>query len=300
MAHPKPAAKLLKEGRAARRRAKFFCVNDGVPEETTRLLREACERRAVEYVEVDAPQFDYDPARRLRAGSLLYRPAVSLAAQRVEQFLYDRRVATFYTEPDGPFFACTNPTMLHERAGLPVPPTLYCSTNRRKLLRGYVERLGGFPVVLKAGGGERGIGVMRVDSFAALFSLVDYLRALGHNPLLCSYVPDAVHRRLVVVGRRVIAAYRNQTYPDDFRTYAREDLSDYEARASPEMARVAVRAAHALGYEFGGVDILEAPGGRIFLLESNFPCYYAQAQLAAGVDIAGKMVEHLLRKARRL
>jgi glutathione synthase/RimK-type ligase-like ATP-grasp enzyme len=48
--------------------------------------------------------------------------------------------------------------------------------------------------------------------------------------------------------------------------------------------------------EFGGVDILERDGSS-YLLESNFPCYYPHAQQIAGIDVAGAMVDHLLRKA---
>jgi glutathione synthase/RimK-type ligase-like ATP-grasp enzyme len=110
--------------------------------------------------------------------------------------------------------------LLHERAGLPAPATIPCSTTRRGLLRSYVERLGGFPVVLKVAGGSGGLGVMRADSFPALFSLVDFLRSKGYNPLLTAYVPDAVHWRLVVVGSRVAAAYKNVNDTDAFRTHA--------------------------------------------------------------------------------
>ncbi|HEX8073088.1 MAG TPA: hypothetical protein VF546_24285 [Pyrinomonadaceae bacterium] len=283
-----------------RARAEFYCVNDGVPEETTRLLREACARRGVAYTELHAPTFDYDPARRLRPGALLYCPATSQAARRVEQFLYADGVATFYADPAGPLYECVNPPLAFERAGLPVPRTFNCATTNRTLLRGFVARLGGFPVVLKMPGRERGVGVMRADSFPALFSLVDYVRALGGHALLCAYVPAAVHWRLVVVGARVVASYKNCTYEDDFRTYAREELSDYAAPVRREMAAVAVRAVRALRQEFGGVDILEQTNGRMHLLEANCPCYFPQAQLVAGVDIAGAMIEHLLRKARRL
>jgi hypothetical protein len=60
---------------------------------------------------------------------------------------------------------------------------------------------------------------------------------------------------------------------------------------------IAVAAVRALGHEFGGVDILEHPSGRLNVLESNNPCYFASAQLAIGTDVSGAMVEHLLQKA---
>lgn len=278
-------------------RPAFYCVNDRVPRETTDLLREACERRGVGYVEVDAPSFDYDPARRLPPGAMLYRPAVSVAAIRVEQFLHGPGVATFYPDDEDIYYDCLNQTLLHERAGLPAPLTIPCSTTRRDVLRSYVGRLGGFPVVLKVAGGAGGLGVMRADSFPALFSLVDFLRSKGYNPLLSSYVPDAVHWRLVVVGDRVAAAYKNVPDEDDFRTHASDEPAHYDLRPSDEMAEVAVSAVRLTRREFGGVDILEDPRGRLFLLEANFPCYFPQAQLVTGADIAGTMLEHLLRKA---
>lgn len=281
-------------------RKQFHCVNDNVPKETTDLLRIACEQRDVEYLEVAAPSFDYDPLRRLTEGALLYRPALSMAAQRVEQFLYAPGVATFYADRTGPFFGCLNPTLVYERAGLPIPRTLYCSTANRATLRGFVERLGGFPVVMKMAGGERGVGVIRVDSFPALFSLLDYFRALGANPVLCAYIENAVHWRVIVIGKRAVASYRNCTEADDFRTYARDELSDYDVRASPAMADIAVRAVASNRHEFGGVDILEQQDRQLFLLEANFPCYFPQAQLVSGVDIAGMMIDYLLRKAKRL
>lgn len=293
------AGEKLKRSRR-KTRQQFYCVNDNVPQQTTELLRIACEQRNVEYVEIDAPMFDYDPARRLAAGSMLYRPAISIAAQHVEQFLYAPGIATFYADPSGPFFVCLNQTMVYERAGISIAPTLYCSTGNRTLLRKFVARLGGFPLVLKMPGGERGIGVMRVDSFPALFSLVDYVRALGAHPLICAFIEQAVHWRVIVIGRRAVAGYRNFEETDDFRSHARDEVSPEDVRFSPEMADIAVRAVKSNRYEFGGVDILKQRAGQLFVLEANFPCYFPHAQLVAGVDVAGMMVDYLLRKAKRL
>ena len=66
------------------------------------------------------------------------------------------------------------------------------------------------------------------------------------------------------------------------------------------MREIAVDSAKVLRLEFAGVDLLEHPSGRIYLLASNFPCYFAQAQQVAGVDVAGAMIEHLAAKGRRI
>ena len=279
---------------------RFHCVDDGVPETTTRLLREACAARGIPYVHVDPRRFDYGDERQLQPGELLYRPAVSVAAMRVEQFLYADGVATFYTDADGVFFTPTTSPLLFQRAGLPIPRTFYVPSGDRRLLDSYVERLGGFPVVVKLLGYSRGVGTMRADSVPSLYSVIDFALAEGKSPLLCAYVDGAVHWRLVVVGERVVSAYRNRMEDGDFRTYASADAADFRVDGSNEMADLAVRAVRVLRNEFGGVDVLEHPTGRLYLLEANFPCYFATAQEVIGTDVSGAMLDHLVAKARRL
>jgi hypothetical protein len=275
----------------------FHCVNDGVPAETITLLADACSSRELEFVEIDARTFEFEPEDRLGEGDLLYRPAVSLLAQRVEQHLCTTEVATFYADPTDVYFSPTSSPILHQRAGVPVPRTIYCATRDRARLAGYVDRLGGLPIVVKLLGFSGGLGVMVVDTLPSFYSLIDYLVGNGSMPLLCAYVDDAVHWRAVVVGDRMVASYQNRPEHDDFRTYASTDVEDYTAPPPPGLEDVAVRAVRALRIETGGVDVLEHPSGRLYVLEANFPCYFPQAQLVAGVDVAGTMVDHLIAKA---
>jgi hypothetical protein len=279
---------------------RFFCIDDEVPDETIRLLEEASAARAVDFVPVEASCFDYDSEARPQPGDLLYRPAVSAAAILVEEFLFIPGAATFYTDPLGPFFRSGTAPFLFMKSGLPVPRSYYLSVVDPDLLRAFVEHLGGFPVVLKVSGGEGGVGVMRADSYPALFSICDYALSQGQHPLLMSYVPDATHWRVVVVGERAVAAYRNTTNPDDFRTYSGDDPADYTAEPSQALGALAVKAARALRLEFAGVDVLEHASGRLYVLEANFPCYFPQAQLVAGIDIAGAMLDHLIAKADKI
>ena len=45
---------------------------------------------------------------------------------------------------------------------------------------------------------------------------------------------------------------------------------------------------------------MDHPTGRLYLLESNFPCYFATPQEAVGTDVAGAMLDFLIEKSRRL
>ncbi len=276
---------------------RFVCVDDGVPPETPNLLRAACQARDIAFEAVDPRGFVFAEERRLGPGDLLFRPAVSFAAQRVEQFLYAPGVATFYAPPEEIYFATTNPLLVHERSGVPVPRNIPCQTKDREVLRGDVERLGGLPVIVKVMGMSGGVGVMVATTLPSLFSLIDYLFNQGVMPHLMAFVDNPVHWRVVVVGDRAVAAYRNTPEVDDFRTYAGNIPDDYCALVRPDLARLAVAAVRVLRREHGGVDILEHGSGRLYVLEANFPCYYPQAQLVAGIDNAGAMVDHLAAKS---
>ncbi len=275
---------------------RFVCVNDAMALPTILSLEAACQAREIEFLVVDARSFDYAPERKLRAGDLMYRPAVSQVAMRVEQFLWHSGVITFHTRPDGIFFVPHTPPLRFECAGLPIPRTVYCATTNRKRIAQYVEQVGGFPLIVKMLGYANGIGVMRVDSFPALFSLLDYELNQGANPLLAQYIADATQWRLIVLGERVIASYRKAPIANDFRAQAVKGETHSEIPPSAAMQKVAVAATHVLGYEFAGVDILEQADGQIFLLEANFPCYYVHAQEFSGVDVAGMMVDYLAAK----
>lgn len=279
----------------------FLCVTEpSVPDITMACLRAACEERDIGYFEIRPADFTFDDSDRAAPGDILYRPAIGFAAIRVEQFLYRPGVATFYADPGGVYFGPTAGPELFAAAGLPIPRTAFVLNGARPLLDAHVEAMGGYPVVLKVQGSSRGIGVMRVDSAASLYSVVDYALAQGATPLLSAFVADAVHWRVTVVGARAVAAYRNITEDNDFRTYGSDAAEDYTDSPDPDLAGLAVRAVATLRFEFGGVDILEHPSGRLYLLESNFPCFFAQPQTVAGIDVAGPMVDHLAAKAAKL
>jgi ribosomal protein S6--L-glutamate ligase len=165
------------------------------------------------------------------------------------------------------------------------------------MLRLQVERVGGFPVVLKVQGRSSGIGVMLAESMASLRSIADYTAAIGHHPLLCQFIRDARHWRIVVLGGQAIASYRNRQPENDFRSCGSTEREDFDAKPSATVVDIALRATMAMNLEFAGVDVLEDPAGKAWFLEANFPCYYPQAQLHGGVDIAGQMVDFLLARA---
>lgn len=277
---------------------RLHLIDDRVPRETIELLVSASAARGVEASIRAARGFDFTIQPPLSPGELLYRPAVSLAAIRVEQFLAAAGATTFYADRDGAFFVPTAAPWIFERAGLTVPRSLPCLSRDRQALQRCVDYLGGYPVVVKVPGGEGGVGVMLAESSRSLFALVDHLLESGRSPWLSAFIDDAEHWRVIVVGDAAVVAYRNPIDVDDFRSVASDDPADVTTEVSPDLAALAVAAAATLRVETAGVDVLRHPSGRLYLLEANFPCFFGHAQRVAGIDVAGLMVDHLLNKAR--
>lgn len=276
---------------------RFICVNDSTPEQTTGTLRTACKVRGIEYLEIAPAQFDFMPERQLVPGDMLYRPAISLSAQRVEHFLYGPGVATFHRDPDGMYFVCSNQPLRFQRANIPIPRSVYATTANQAILDSQVEFLGGLPVIVKFHGHSSGIGVFKADSMHTVYSIVGYAIAQSISPMILSYVGDATHWRVVVIGEDAVAAYRNPLDGDDFRTFGGVEKCDFAESVAPELADIAIRAVHSVRLDFGGVDILEHESGRLFVLESNYPCYHAHAEEHGGVDVSGRMIDYLKNKS---
>lgn len=267
----------------------------------TALLAQACTARSVDIVIHDVDTFNYLADHGVRPGDALYRVAVdswpNWSARAVEQALLTPHVATFYRQSIAPPLFQANIFQILEKAGLPLPTTIPHVSRDRRLLKEYVAALGGFPIVLKIQGSSRGVGVMKVDSFASLISVVDYLHAQGSQIVMRQFIDTHFSGRLVVVGNEVVASIEFESEPDDFRSNSGKMKRSRARKFSADIEMLAVRAVACRDIEFGGVDILFDSTGAPYIAEVNFPCRFNRAQTLTGVDVAGAMVEHLRHKA---
>jgi len=95
-----------------------------------------------------------------------------------------------------------------------------------------------------------------------------------------------------VVGGKVIAAMKRTGAADDFRSNLHRGGSAQTIKISPEERSTAVRSAKTMGLGVCGVDMLRANHGPV-VMEVNSSPGLEGVEKATGIDVAGKIIEHL-------
>ncbi|MCF8074906.1 MAG: ATP-grasp domain-containing protein, partial [Desulfotignum sp.] len=103
-------------------------------------------------------------------------------------------------------------------AGIPVPDT--CFVTQKAPFFDAVDRLGGYPVVVKQPSGMGGDGVFKIDDPAQADTCVNARLDPVKGLLVQQFLPVSgrVDARILVIGGRVAGAMTLLPVPDDFRT----------------------------------------------------------------------------------
>lgn len=162
-----------------------------------------------------------------------------------------------------------------------------------------LSMLGPPPHVIKLNESSQGAGVILTEKPSASRSVVEALRGLYANFLVQEFVAEAAGAdlRCFVVGDEVIAAMRRQAPEGDFRANLHRGGSAEAVQPDAEECAVAVRAAQVLGLGVAGVDLLRARRGPL-VLEVNASPGLEGIEASTGVDVAGKIVDHMVKIAK--
>ena len=158
-----------------------------------------------------------------------------------------------------------------------------------------LSMLGPPPHVIKLNEGTQGAGVMLTEKPSASRSVIEALRGLYANFLVQEFIAEAkgADLRCFVVGGEVVATMRRQAPKGDFRSNLHRGGSAKPVRASEDEQVAAVRAAEVLGLGVAGVDLIRSARGPL-VLEVNSSPGLEGIEAATGVDIAGRIVDHVV------
>ena len=286
---------------------KFYCISvkkayGEIKNGVIQRLEEASKKRGVKFERVIVQEFDY-LKDKIDDYSLLYKWGLNDKARLLEKYCLNDTITTFYSDINIGISKIDHCFLYNQKDNLPVIKTVADFMSNKEKLGEYVDYVGGFPLIVKMLRGNYGVGVIKVDSFEALRSLIDFLASRGiDDAILRQFIKHKRQGRLIVLGDEVIASHVN-ICGRDFRANLKDDHEQKkEAAVFPkEVQEIAVKAVHSVGLEFGGVDILfNEKTDEPYLAEVNSSPLFPNTQRLTGIDIAGQMVDYLVAKAQRL
>ncbi|HEX4144256.1 MAG TPA: 30S ribosomal protein S6--L-glutamate ligase [Pirellulales bacterium] len=179
--------------------------------------------------------------------------------------------------------------------GIGLPSTGFAHSSRD--LAGLLAGIGDAPVVVKLLNGMPGTGAILAETNAAAASVIEAFSGLDAESLVQEFVAEAAGSslRCLVVGKRVVAAMRRSARPGEFRSNLHRGGDALRVRLSRAERAAAVRAAAALGLDVAGVDMLVSRRGPLVMAVNASP-ELEHIERATGVDVAGKIYEHLERQ----
>jgi ribosomal protein S6--L-glutamate ligase len=178
------------------------------------------------------------------------------------------------------------------RDGIGLPVTTFAHDPRQT--EEVLKLAGGAPMVIKLLEGTQGIGVVLADTDRSAKSVIEAFRGAGVNILVQEFIKEAggTDIRALVVGGKVIAAMKRTGAEGEFRSNLHRGGSAQSIRISPEERSTAIRSAKAMGLGVCGVDMLRANHGPV-VMEVNSSPGLEGVEKATGIDVAGKIIEHL-------
>lgn len=271
----------------------IFVHNSRKPERsrTLRLFARSCRKLGIEFFPINSRKFDYFALPELGTNDILYRGGTGDRAQAFEKLMINDSCRHFYSHWDHSLRGRGTTFFYHQKAGLQAIPTIPLIPRNRGEVESFAKELGGFPIIVKAIGNSRGVGVMKVDSRESLVSICDFLRGQDTRVLLRKYIEHDHYGRLIVLNHQVVASNRCGSLEGDFRTNTPDTPNGEPFVFTREHQQMAIDAVSVLELKFGGVDLLFDADGDAHIAEVNFPTDFRCCQEITGIDIATMMLE---------
>jgi [lysine-biosynthesis-protein LysW]---L-2-aminoadipate ligase len=184
-------------------------------------------------------------------------------------------------------------------AGVPTPRTALGLTPEAGLAA--LDEIG-YPALIKPLVGSWGRLIVELRDRRMAEDVFEYVAALPGPQSHLVYVQELIAKpgrdiRAIVVGGKLLGAtYRIAA---GLRTNVARGAQSERCQESAEITKLALAAAAAVGAEVAAVDLVEDAAGGIFVLEVNHRVEFSGFQAAMGerVDVADRIVEHLMTRA---
>ena len=187
------------------------------------------------------------------------------------------------------------------KQGIPMPETIIAPKvypNFTIKDSGYYEQVLnrlGLPMVIKEGHGSFGMKVYLIETEEQFYDKTDELRGIDY--VFQEFIATSRGRdiRVNIVGGEIVAAmYRHSE--TDFRANITNGGVATVIELTDEQKALAIQAAHAVGAEFAGVDLLFGDNEEPLVCEVNAAAHIRNIYNVTGINVADAMIAYILRK----
>jgi ribosomal protein S6--L-glutamate ligase len=157
--------------------------------------------------------------------------------------------------------------LLFEKFNIPTPKTAFISNEKN--IDSAIKIIGNkFPMIVKTLTGTQGIGVVKVDSYDSLVSVVQALFKHDAELLIQEYMPTDSDVRTFVVDNKIFACTRRVKKSGEFRSNVHRGAIAEPYKLSDEEIEIVLRTARASKAYLVGVDHIIFKD-KIYVLEVN-------------------------------
>lgn len=177
---------------------------------------------------------------------------------------------------------------------IPFPDTGFI--NAYEGFQSVIDRLGGYPVVVKQASGRVGEGVFLVSDYHKAKLILHLHLETGKGMVVQRFIPpeNRLDIRVLVIGGKVVGAMKLKPDPGDFRSNYHLTHKSWPVELLPEWEEIALKAANALGLEIAGVDLIVNSHGEPCVIELNYSPGFSGLEAATGLDIAGQIIDYVV------
>lgn len=152
-----------------------------------------------------------------------------------------------------------------------------------------------YPMVIKTVSGSHGVGVIKVDTFESLKSIVQLLLATNTELMLQEFIPHTESGRLMTVGDNVIASVMRTIPEGDFRSNLSQGAQLKPHSASDVEKETAIKVAKALGCKISAIDYILSPNGDMVIFEANSsPGFKSIQEVNKEINVAEEVLKYIL------
>ena len=180
---------------------------------------------------------------------------------------------------------------LLEDAGINTPKTIV-TESFREAMKVFKEL--GEDIVVKPLFGSLGMGITRITSEDVAYRVFRALEMTKSVYYLQEFVPhNGADIRVFVIGNEVVASMRRVS--DNWKTNISAGGKAQKYQPSEKIKKICLEASRKLGLEYTGVDVIVSDD-IIYVIELNSTPGWEGLQTVTEIDIAKRLVEHVLSK----